>query len=96
MRTKPYTANVNTRTLFLLMAEFGTPAIPLAEICERFFGLSLAEANRLAVLNKLPLPTFRIGASQKAPRMVHLEDLANHIDKQRQEAVKQWHRSNDL
>nr|WP_322874160.1 pyocin activator PrtN family protein [Klebsiella quasipneumoniae] len=28
------------------------------------------------------LPTFRAAESQKAPRMIHIQDLANHIDAQ--------------
>ncbi|WP_176662090.1 pyocin activator PrtN family protein, partial [Staphylococcus hominis] len=35
------------------------------------------------------LPTFRVGDTQKAPRMVHISDLAEHIDRRRTEAKKE-------
>ncbi|WP_089083013.1 pyocin activator PrtN family protein [Aquitalea magnusonii] len=78
------------KTLFLLMAQYEQPAIPLSAICELYFGLTAHEANRAAKLNRLPIPTFRVGTSQRAPRMVHVEDLAALIDKQRQAAMKSW------
>jgi hypothetical protein len=78
------------KTLYLLMARFEQPAIPLSVVCEEYFGLSIHEANRAASLNRLPVPTFRVGTSQRAPRMVHVEDLATLIDRRRQEATKAW------
>ena len=83
------------KTLYLLMARFEQPAIPLSVVCEEYFGLSIQEANRAASLNRLPIPTFRVGTSQRAPRMVHVEDLAALIDKQRQSAMKSWLSSQD-
>lgn len=79
-----------SRTAWLLMAQYQRPTIPLSEICEDHFGLSLHEANRAAVLNKLPVPTYRIGTGQRAPRHVHIDDLAMLIDKRREAAAKSW------
>ncbi|EAM7070443.1 pyocin activator PrtN family protein [Salmonella enterica] len=76
-------------TLYFLMAEFETVTPALADISEKYLGMKPRTAEDKAVLGKLPLPTFRVGDTQKAPRLVHLEDLANHIDKMREESRKQ-------
>ena len=73
-------------TMFLLMAEYETATVPLSQVCEKFFGLKSAPAERKASENKLPIPTFRTADSQKAPRMVHISDLAEFIDRQREES----------
>lgn len=70
------------------------PATPLAEICERYFGLCYPEARRAAALNQLPVPTFRLRDSQKAPLLVKAEDLQTYIDTKRNEAAVEWERSN--
>lgn len=73
-------------TTFLLMAEFETSTIPLAQIAERYLGMKPSTADKKAGAGDLPIPTFRIGDSQKAPRMVHVKDLAEFIDTKRKEA----------
>ncbi|ANJ99074.1 MULTISPECIES: pyocin activator PrtN family protein [Serratia] len=72
-------------TMFLLMAEFNTASIPLADVCEKYFGMKSATADKKATMGQLPVPTFRAGESQKAPRMIHIQDLAEYIDKQREQ-----------
>ncbi|KAB7896409.1 pyocin activator PrtN family protein [Rouxiella badensis] len=72
-------------TVFLLMAEFETSTVPVSSVCEKYFGMNPATAERKAALYQLPIPTFRVGDSQKAPRMIHITDLAEFIDKQRKE-----------
>ncbi|EKN3597365.1 pyocin activator PrtN family protein [Yersinia enterocolitica] len=76
-------------TTFLLMAEFETSTIPLADIAERYFGMKPVTADKKAGAGDLPIPTFRIGDSQKAPRMVHVSDLAEYIDGQRHQAKEE-------
>ncbi|MBG6248354.1 MULTISPECIES: pyocin activator PrtN family protein [Symbiopectobacterium] len=76
-------------TMFLLMAEFNTATIPLSDIAERYLGMKPVTADGKAGAGKLPIPTFRIGDSQKAPRMVHVKDLADFIDKRRKEAAEE-------
>lgn len=72
-------------TVFLLMAEFETSQIPLSVVAEKFLNLTPSYADRQATLGKLPFPTYR-DDSQKAPRMVHISDLAGWIDKKRKAA----------
>lgn len=69
-------------TMFLLMAEYGSATVPLGQVCEKYFGMKAATAEKHAALGRLPIPTFRASESQKSPRMIHIQDLANHIDAQ--------------
>lgn len=80
-------------TSLALMSLFKTPTIPLAEVCDRFFCLSYEEASKRAARNELPVPTFRLTQSRKAPLMVSAEDLGAWIDKTRDAAAAQWERS---
>lgn len=70
-------------TVFLLLAEFGTPTIPLADVSEKYFGMKASTAEKKALLGDFPVVTFRASESQKAPRMIHIQDLADHLDLQR-------------
>ncbi|MGV8955719.1 MAG: pyocin activator PrtN family protein [Cypionkella sp.] len=80
----------DSRTLFLLLAEFNTGQIPV-ERCAHHFGISPSEAKRAAVIQKLPVPAFRMG-SQKSPWLVRADDLAKHIDAKHAAALKDWER----
>ncbi len=73
-------------TVFLLMAEFESSTIPLSDVAERYLGMKPATADKKAGAGDLPIATFRIGDSQKAPRIIHVQDLADFIDKRRSEA----------
>ena len=76
-----------------LMSLYKSPAIPLSEVCERYFALSYEEAMRKAARNELPVPTFRLAESRKAPVMVSAEALGAWIDKTEAAARAQWERS---
>ncbi|EML0364315.1 pyocin activator PrtN family protein [Providencia rettgeri] len=77
-------------TVFLLMAECGTSQIPLAIVAEKYLNLTPAYADKKAALGELPFLTYRDENSQKSPRMVHISDLAEWIDKRRNEAKKEF------
>jgi len=78
------------KTVMLLMAQYEKPVIPLKEICTEYFGLAPATAAQKAVSATLPIPSIRLGNSQKSPWMVHIEDLAEFIDDKRREATEDW------
>lgn len=82
-------------TIFLLMAEFETASIPLSDVCEKYFGMKPATADKKAALGQLPIPTFRAGESQKAPRMIHIQDLADYIEKQRAAGIQVFRQMNN-
>lgn len=77
-------------TVFLLLAEFGQADVPLELVAERYLGLGKREAFQRATARKLPLPAYRGSESQKSPWLVRITDLAEHLDKQRAEAHKEW------
>ena len=83
-------------TVFLLMAEFETASIPLSDVCEKYFGMKPATADKKAALGKLPVPTFRAGESQKAPRMIHIQDLADYIERQRAAGIEVFKEMNSM
>lgn len=80
-------------TSLALMSIYKAPAVPLSEICQQYLGLSYEEAMRKAARNELPVPTFRLTASQKAPVMVSVEELGTWIDRTAEKARAQWERS---
>jgi hypothetical protein len=67
--------------------------VPLDDICERYLNLGREEALRRAALNQLPFPTFKLAPSRKAPVLVHLKDLAHHIDESHRCAKESWEHS---
>lgn len=91
-RNEPADTNGISDTELELAALYG-PAIPLAEVCERYFGLAYREACKAAALNQLGVPTFRMRDSQKAPVMVRAKELAALIDGLADAAAAQWQRS---
>lgn len=73
----------------LLMAEFSTATIQLNLIAERYLGMKPATASKKAGAGDLLIPSFRMNDSQKAPRIVHVSDLAMYIDSEREKARKE-------
>lgn len=80
-------------TAFALLARFESPTVKLEAICDEFFGMGKDVAYARANLNELPVPTFRATESQKAPRLVHVDDLAKWLDEQRAAARAEWEKS---
>lgn len=80
-------------TAFALLARFESPTVKLEDICEEFFGMEKSKAYERAAVDALPVPTFRGTGSQKAPRLVHVDDLAKHLDEQRAHARMEWERA---
>ncbi len=77
-------------TVDQLINKFG-PAIPLKDVCELYFGISTyKEACRKAAVNQLPVPTFKLRQSERAPYLVDPADLAQHIEKTKAASVADW------
>ena len=78
------------KTLFLLMAQYdGQAVIPLDRICQDFFGLTHQKFMRKLNDGQIDLPVIRMEGSQKCRKGVHVQDLADYIDKRRQAAQKE-------
>jgi Pyocin activator protein PrtN len=77
-------------TLFFLMGQYGMRAvIPAEEVCRDYFGhLAPGKFIRKCDDGSIPLPLMRSENSQKGSRGVHIQDLANYIESQRAEALK--------
>lgn len=75
-------------TLFTLMAEFdGRAVVPIEEVATKYLGLNnKTKINAKARASEFPFPVFRAEKSQKAPWLVSLIDLAEHLDQEREKA----------
>jgi len=77
-------------TAFLLIAMYsGRPIIPAEDVARDFFGLSADKFVRKVSAGVIALPLVRMEASQKCAKGVHIDDLADYLDKRRAAAVKE-------
>lgn len=81
-------------TIVLLLAQFDARiAIPIEEVCAAFFpDLDAQGLVRKIVRGEIKLPIMKFENSVKSPRTVHVLDLANFVDTQRAEALKECER----
>lgn len=82
-----------TPTELKLTAIHKGPVARLSDISRQYLGMEYAEAAKLAAVNDLPFPTFRLRDSRKAPLMVRVVDLAAHIDAVSECAKESWDNS---
>lgn len=78
-------------TAFLLMAQYGGRAvIPVAEVCRDYFShLTPEKFLRKVGAGEIEIPLVRMETSQKSAKGVHLQDLAEWIDKRRAAAIRE-------
>ncbi|MGY6246247.1 pyocin activator PrtN family protein [Bosea thiooxidans] len=78
-------------TLFLLMAQYnGQAVIPVDRVCADYFShLSFDKFLRKVGAGEIEIPVTRMEASQKSAKGVHLQDLAEYLDKRRAAAVRE-------
>ena len=78
-------------TLFLLMAQYnGQAVIPLDRVCADYMSLTVEKFKRKRLDGEIDIPVIRLGAdTQKAALGVHLKDLADYIDRQREKAAQE-------
>ncbi|WP_024690324.1 MULTISPECIES: pyocin activator PrtN family protein [Pseudomonas syringae group] len=78
-------------TLFLLMAQYdGRAVIPIDRVCADYMQLTVEKFKRKRLEGEIDIPVVRLGAdSQKAALGIHLRDLADYIDRQRDKAAKE-------
>jgi len=81
----------HVNTLFLLMAQYnGRAIIPVETVVKDYFShLTLQKFLRKIGAGEIALPLVRIEQSQKSAKGVHLQDLADYLDKRRAEAIKE-------
>jgi hypothetical protein len=78
-------------TLFLLMAQYnGQAVIPLDRVCTDYMNLTVEKFKQKRLAGEIDIPVVRLGAnSQKAGLGIHLKDLADYIDRQREKATRE-------
>lgn len=78
-------------TLFLLMAQYdGLAVIPLERVCIDYMNLTVEKFKRKRLDGEIDIPVVRLGAeTQKAALGIHLRDLADYIDRQRERANRE-------
>ena len=83
---------MSLNTAFLLMAQYnGKAIIPLDAVRRDFFShLTLPKFLRKLSSGDIALPLMRIETSQKCANGVHLQDLADYIDRRRQVAQREF------
>jgi hypothetical protein len=78
-------------TVFLLMAQYdGKAVIPLKDVCRDYFTHLTVEIFLRKVANgELKIPVTRMEDSQKGAKGIHLQDLADYLDKRRDAAAQE-------
>ncbi len=77
------------KTSMILLAQYETAVIPLERVRDDYFdGMTDRAFKRSLADGRIRLPVTRMAGSQKAARGVHLNDLAEYIDRQREEALR--------
>lgn len=85
--------NTIPTTASLLAEKYeGQPFVPLEKISEEYLGFSRSTLMRKATLNTLPFPVVRLSKSQKSPWFVSFDQLVRFVERQSQEACRDWSR----
>ncbi|RZQ53040.1 pyocin activator protein PrtN [Pseudoalteromonas phenolica] len=79
---------------FALLARFNNPVVPLKEVCQEFFGINPKTAEQKAKAGTLPVPTFKMRDSERAPTLVNISDLGEFLELRYQQGREQWDRVN--
>ena len=82
------------KTLFLVMAQYGTAEIPLEQLCSGHFGMNLGTATKKAALHELPVPFYK--KTGKSGYFCSASDWANYLDAQAEKARTEWNKMNGI
>lgn len=79
------------KTAFLLMAQYdGLAVIPVEKVCADYFApLTVEQFLRKTTAGEIALPVVRMYGSQKAAKGIHINDLAQFLDRQTEAARKE-------
>ncbi|WP_409289439.1 pyocin activator PrtN family protein [Pseudomonas sp. KCJK8927] len=85
-------------TAFVLMAQYnGLAIIPLDIVCNDYFKHLTPEMFQRKVLSgQIKIPITRLESSQKSAKGIHISDLADYIEKQRSDALKEYAQLNGV
>ena len=87
----PITKEPTFSTAFLLFAQYGGKAvIPVEDVCKDYFShLTPQKFLRKVGAGEIAIPVVRAEPSQKSSKGVHLQDLADYLDRRRAVAIKE-------
>ncbi|TCT29607.1 pyocin activator PrtN family protein [Martelella mediterranea] len=90
----PDNTSPRPKTIFFLMAQYdGRALIPVEEICKDYFShLTPAKFLRKVALGDLEIPVTQVEPSQKSRKGVHINDLADYIDRQHDMALHDFNK----
>jgi hypothetical protein len=75
----------------------GKALLTPAEVCAAYFApMSERVFHRKLLTGEIRLPVTRMGPGQKAPRMIHVEDLAKYIEERRKVAQNEMRSMGDV
>jgi len=77
-------------SIFGLYARFESPTVELSKVSEEFFGYKIRTAKEKIKAQDFPIPTFTLTEGERAPVLIHVEDLAKYIDKKLEQAREEW------
>jgi hypothetical protein len=82
---------VTMKTVFFLMAQYdGLAVIPVEFVCRDYFRhLTVEKFLRKVLAGEIDLPVVRMETSQKSAKGIHVNDLAEYLDKQAAAARKE-------
>lgn len=79
----------------LLPTLYPEGVVPLSDVADKFFGVSLERAQQMAARHELPCPAVKLG-SKKSPWMVPVDDLLHLVESRSSEAREKWQTLNDV
>ena len=79
------------KTAFLLLAQYdGLAVIPVEWVCRDYFRhLTVEKFLRKVLAGEISIPIVRMEGSQKCAKGIHVNDLAEYLDKQTDAARKE-------
>lgn len=95
---KKSTGGTSMNTAFVLMAQYnGKAIISIDQVCRDYFTHLTPEMFQRKVLaGQIKLPITRLETSQKSARGIHIADLAQYLDQQREAARKECAQLNKM
>ncbi|PRX09999.1 UNVERIFIED_ORG: pyocin activator protein PrtN [Martelella mediterranea] len=89
----PDNTSPRPKTIFFLMIQYeGRATITVEQVCEDYFAhLTPAKFLRKVSLGDIEIPVTQAEPSQKSQKYVHINDLADYIDRQHDMALRNHH-----
>ena len=85
------TDSMQINTVDFLFLKYQSMTVSLLEVAKDYYPhIGKAELLRRANSQELPFSVFKMDSSKRAPFLVHVKDLADAVDKEREIAAKNY------